>query len=290
MLLPSVVSGTRCSIAAIIAQLQSPGCYGNKSCAIVNRHRKAASAGVAIRSNVSGLTLDCCAKFTPDHDPGLAMMMPRLSLKLLWMLENTSLSKLLPPLRRDTLPADTAALAQFLIGKIVVRALPCGLASGRIVETEAYLAGDEASHGFRGMTARNSVLFGPPGYAYVYLNYGVYFALNVSGGAVGVGEGVLIRAAEPVMGIDTMMLHRGEVPRRDLMRGPGRLAKALNIDRSLNGTDLCEAGPLWLSGDGHDPQGFGVSTRIGISRDAHRPLRFFLKASPYVSGPASLNR
>ncbi len=205
------------------------------------------------------------------------------------MLENTALPDMLPPLSRDTLPADTAALAQFLIGKIVVRALPSGLASGRIVETEAYLTGDRASHSFRGMTARNSVMFGPAGYAYVYLNYGVYFALNVSSGAAGVGEGVLIRAAEPVLGIDAMMVFRGEIRRRDLMRGPGRLAKALNIDRSLNGTDLCEAGPLWLSGGGHEPQEFGVSTRIGISRDAHRPLRFFLKGSPYVSGPASLN-
>ncbi len=205
------------------------------------------------------------------------------------MPEKTALPDMLPPLNRDTLPADTAKLAQFLIGKIVVRALPSGLASGRIVETEAYLAGDEASHSFRGRTARNSVMFGPPGYAYIYLAYGVYYALNVSSGAVGAGEGVLIRAAEPVSGIDAMMLHRGDVPRRDLMRGPGRLAKALNIGRSLNGTDLCAAGPLRLSGDGHEPQEFGVSTRIGISRDAPRPLRFFLKGSPYVSGPASLN-
>jgi len=197
---------------------------------------------------------------------------------------------MLTPLSRDALPADTAALAQFLIGKLIVRALPSGLASGRIVETEAYLAGDEASHSFRGMTARNSVMFGPPGYAYVYLAYGVYFALNVSSGPAGSGEGVLIRAAEPVLGLDAMMQYRGEVPRRDLMRGPGRLAKALNIDRSFNGADLCEAGLLWLSCDGQEANEFGVSTRIGISRDAHRPLRFFLKGSPYVSGPASLNR
>jgi len=206
------------------------------------------------------------------------------------MLEKTALWNMLPPLSRDTLPADTAALARFLIGKLVVRALPAGLASGRIVETEAYLAGDEASHSFRGRTARNSVMFGPPGYAYVYLAYGVYFALNVSSGAVGAGEGVLIRAAEPIFGLDAMMRFRGEVPRRDLMRGPGRLAMARNIDRRFNGTDLCETGALWLSRDGQEVKEFGVSTRIGISRDAHRPLRFFLKGSPYVSGPASLNR
>jgi DNA-3-methyladenine glycosylase len=87
-----------------------------------------------------------------------------------------------------------------------------------------------------------------------------------------------------------MMHYRGEVPRRDLMRGPGRLAKALNIDLSLNGTDLCAVGPLWLSADGHQAREAGVSKRIGISRDAHRPLRFFLKGNPCVSGPASLNR
>jgi DNA-3-methyladenine glycosylase len=92
------------------------------------------------------------------------------------------------------------------------------------------------------------------------------------------------------LGIDAMTRYRGVVPQRDLMRGPGRLAKALDIDRSLDGTDLCASGPLWLSCDGYEPQEYGVSTRIGISRDAHRPLRFFLKGSRYVSGPAALNR
>jgi DNA-3-methyladenine glycosylase len=205
------------------------------------------------------------------------------------MAQHTALPEL-PPLARQALPVDTPALARFLIGKMVVRALPEGLAAGRIVETEAYLTGDEASHTFRGKTARNGVMFGPPGYAYVYFTYGMYYALNVSSGAAGVGEGVLIRAAEPVLGIDAMRQYRGDVPRRDLMRGPGRLAKALNIDLSLNGADLCAVGPLWLSSDGHKAREAGVSTRIGISRDAHRPLRFFVKESPYVSGPASLNR
>ena len=133
-------------------------------------------------------------------------------------------------------------------------------------------------------------MFGPKGYAYVYLIYGMYFALNVSGAAEGVGEAVLIRAAEPVLGLDLMAHYRGGVPERDLMRGPGRLAKALDIDRGLDGVDLCAPGPLWLSRDGHEPQEPGVSTRIGITRDAHRPLRFFVKGSRYVSGPASLNR
>jgi DNA-3-methyladenine glycosylase len=195
-----------------------------------------------------------------------------------------------PPLDREALPRDTAELARFLIGKLVVRALPGGLASGRIVETEAYLAHDRASHGFRGMTAHNKVMFGPRGYAYVYLAYGVSFMLNVSSAAEGVGEGVLIRAAEPVTGRALMTQNRGAVSERDLMRGPGRLAKALDIGRGLNGTDLCAAGPLWLASDGHERQPIGVSVRIGITQDAELPLRFFVLGSPFVSGPASLNR
>ncbi len=206
------------------------------------------------------------------------------------MNKHTTIANGLAPLARERLPGDTEELARFLIGKLVVRALPGGLAAGRIVETEAYLSGDEASHAFRGKTARNGVMFGPKGYAYVYLIYGMYYALNVSGGADGVGEAVLIRACEPVLGLDAMRHCRGEVPERDLMRGPGRLTKALDIDRGLDGADLCARGPLWLSCDGHEPPECAISTRIGITRDAHRPLRFFVKGSRYVSGPASLNR
>ena len=154
------------------------------------------------------------------------------------------------PLRRASLPEDTVELARFLIGKLVVRALPSGLAAGRIAETEAYLAGDEASHGYRGMTARNKTMFGPKGYAYVYFVYGMYFALNVSGAAEGVGEAVLIRAAEPVAGACLMARYRTHAAERDLMRGPGRLAMAMDIGRSLDGMDFCAAGPLWLSCDG----------------------------------------
>jgi DNA-3-methyladenine glycosylase len=193
-------------------------------------------------------------------------------------------------LSRDALPEDTAEMARFLLGKLVVRALPGGLAAGRIVETEAYLTGDGASHSFRGITARNKVMFGPRGYAYVYLAYGASFMLNVTSAAEGVGEAVLIRAAEPVTGQRLMTQNRGAVPARDLMRGPGRLAKALDIDRRLDGIDLCAAGPLWLAADSYEPQPIGVSVRIGITRDAERPLRFFVMGSPFVSGPAFLNR
>jgi DNA-3-methyladenine glycosylase len=193
------------------------------------------------------------------------------------------------PIDRAALPMDTAALARFLIGKLVVRAFPDMLATARIVETEAYLTGDEASHGFRGPTSRNKVMFGPRGFAYVYLAYGVSFMLNVSSAETGVGEAVLIRAAEPVAGLETMRRCRGDVLTRDLLRGPGRLAKGLDIDRSLDGIDLCATGSLWLTSDGETPGDIGVSVRIGITKDAMRPLRFFLKGSKFVSGPASLN-
>jgi len=194
-----------------------------------------------------------------------------------------------PPLRRAELPVDTVALARYLIGKIVVRSLPEGIVSGRIVETEAYIVGDAAGHGYRGMTPRNRSLFLSHGHAYVYLAYGISYMLNVSSGPPGVGTGVLIRALEPLDGIPIMQMNRGVESLRDLARGPGRLAQALWIDRALDGLDLCRKGPLWLSHDDTKGGKIGRSVRIGISRDAQRLLRFYLRGSPFVSGPKSLN-
>ncbi|WP_181173605.1 DNA-3-methyladenine glycosylase [Mesorhizobium sp. B2-3-12] len=193
-------------------------------------------------------------------------------------------------LAREELPHDTAALARHLIGKLVVRDLPEGRVSGRIVETEAYVVGDAAGHGFRGMTARNRSMFLERGHAYVYLAYGISFMLNVSSEAPGIGTGVLIRALEPLEGIPIMRLNRGVERLRDLTRGPGRLAAALRIDRSLDGLDLCQRGPLWLADDGHYAGEIGQSTRIGISKDAERLLRFHVRKNPFISGPGSLNR
>ena len=193
------------------------------------------------------------------------------------------------PLTRPELPDDTASLARTLIGKIVVRELPEGIASGRIVETEAYVAGDAAGHGYRGMTPRNRSLFLEPGHAYVYLAYGVSYMLNVSSELPGIGTGVLIRALEPLEGVAIMRLNRGIERLRDLARGPGRLAQALRIDRSLDGIDLCREGPLWLARDDFEAGEIGQSVRIGISKDASRLLRFYVRKSPFVSGPASLN-
>jgi DNA-3-methyladenine glycosylase len=194
-----------------------------------------------------------------------------------------------PPLARAALPIDTASLARYMIGKVVVRELPEGLASGRIVETEAYIIGDAAGHGYRGMTPRNRSLFLERGHAYVYLAYGVSYMLNVSSESPGIGAGVLIRALEPLEGVPIMQQNRGVERVRDLARGPGRLAAALRIDRSLDGLDLCQQGPIWLAQGDREPGEIGQSVRIGISRDADRPLRFYVRGSPFVSGPKSLN-
>jgi DNA-3-methyladenine glycosylase len=193
------------------------------------------------------------------------------------------------PLARAELPIDTVSLARFLLGKVLVRELPEGVASGRIVETEAYVVGDAAGHAYRGMTPRNRSLFLERGHAYVYLAYGISYMLNVSTEMPGIGAGILIRALEPLEGISIMRRNRGIERFRDLVRGPGRLTAALRVDRRLDGLDLCGEGPLWLGRDGREPGEIGQSVRIGVSRDVNRLLRFYLRDSPFVSGPRSLN-
>jgi len=193
------------------------------------------------------------------------------------------------PLSRSELPIDTVALARHLIGKILVRKLSEGVATGRIVETEAYVVGDAAGHAYRGMTPHNRSLFLERGHAYVYLAYGSSYMLNVSSELPGVGAGVLIRALEPLEGVPIMRLNRGSERLRDLARGPGRLAAALRIDRRLDGADLCREGSLWLERGDPEPGEIGQSIRIGITKEASRLLRFYLRGSAFVSGPTSLN-
>jgi DNA-3-methyladenine glycosylase len=200
-------------------------------------------------------------------------------------------------LRRSDLPVGTVALACYLVGKIIVRELPGGRVAGRIVETEAYPPRDPAAHHFRGPTPRNRSMFLRRGHAYVYFTYGNHFMLNVSSESPNVGGGVLIRALEPLEGVDQMQIHRGTTRLLDLTRGPGRLASALQIDRSVDGVDLCAPGVLWLgtfassrrrAAEAAQENGVGVSVRIGISRAAERLLRFYERGNPFVSGPASL--
>jgi DNA-3-methyladenine glycosylase len=187
-------------------------------------------------------------------------------------------------LRRAELPADTVDLARYLIGKVVVHDTDSGRLSGRIVETEAYPVGDAAGHAFRGKTLRNRPLYLERGHAYVYLNYGISFLLNVTSELAGVGAGVLLRAIEPLQGIELMAASSRPTRPADLGRGPGRLTKALRVDLGQDGADLCTAGPLWLAATA---QGIGAicrSVRIGITRDADRLLRFYEVGNSHVSG------
>lgn len=200
------------------------------------------------------------------------------------------------------------ALARFLIGKVVVRELNKRRISGRIVEVEAYPTGDPAAHHYIGPTPRNQSMFLERGHAYVYFSYGNHFMLNVSAEVPGVGGGVLIRALEPLEGVAQMQRRRNKKKLRELTSGPGRLAAALQINRALDGVDLCAPGPLWLgvliepgaarrveapsvtpAGAGLAPgPSVGASVRIGISRAAHRLLRFYERGNPFVSGPLRL--
>jgi DNA-3-methyladenine glycosylase len=192
-------------------------------------------------------------------------------------------------LSRAGLPVDTAELARYLIGKTIVRKVGRSRIVGRIVETEAYPPGDSSGHAYRGQTASNRSLFLGTGFAYVYFTYGMHYMLNVSAEEPGVGAGVLFRALEPREGINLMERHRMTDKVMDLARGPGRLAAALQIDRRLDGVDLCADGPLWLGAAVREPVHIGASTRIGITREVGRLLRFFEVGNPFVSGPKSLS-
>src|SRR5579863_10381556 len=150
-----------------------------------------------------------------------------------------------------------------------------GRLSGRIVETEAYPVGDSAGHAFRGETRRNRSLFLGPGHAYVYFTYGSSFMLNVTSEAAGVGAGVLLRALEPIEGIDRMQHLRGGAGLLDLARGPGRLAQAMQIDFTQDGLDLCTNGPLRLAIGPPKTGAIGKSVRIGLTRNVDRKLRFY---------------
>ena len=183
------------------------------------------------------------------------------------------------------------ALARWLIGKQLVRRLDGVVMSGRIVETEAYLADDAASHSFRGPTPRNRSMFAERGHAYVYRIYGMWFCFNVSAGPEGHGAAVLIRALEPERGLEAMMSLRGKAEPLNATRGPGRLCVALGIGPDLDGVDLCaENGALWLADAEAPAPNILVTKRIGITKAADAALRFCEQGSLFLSGPASLRR
>jgi DNA-3-methyladenine glycosylase len=191
-------------------------------------------------------------------------------------------------LRRSELPPDTINLARFLIGRVVVHDLPAGRLCGRIVETEAYPPGDPAGHHFRGPTPRIRSMYLTPGHAYIFFNYGAHFMLNVVSEPAGIAAAILIRALEPLEGIELMQRHRETTRLLDLTRGPGRLAAALQIDRRHDGLDLCAPGSLWLGETSHPIGPIGKTVRIGITRAADQILRFYERGNPFVSGPKRL--
>src|SRR5215470_10678526 len=191
-------------------------------------------------------------------------------------------------IRRSELPEQTVELSRFLIGKVVVHELPAGRVSGRIVETEAYPPGDPAGHHFPGPTARIRSMYLAPGHVYVFFNYGAHFMLNVVSERPETAAAILIRALEPLEGIEIMQRHRKTTELLDLTRGPGRLAQALQIDRRHDGVDLCANEKLWLGAIDYPVARIGKSVRIGITRAADKLLRFFERGNPFVSGPKQL--
>lgn len=187
------------------------------------------------------------------------------------------------------LPRDSESLARYLIGKVLVSDAGGERTAGRIVEVEAYLTGDPASHAFRGMTRRNAAMFTERGHAYVYRIYGTSWCLNVSSQDAGVGEAILVRALEPLEGIATMRLRRAGATDRNLLRGPGRICEALGIDGSADGMDVCALRATIRLYDDRVRPTIGISTRIGLTRANERELRFYARGSAWLSGRAALS-
>lgn len=186
---------------------------------------------------------------------------------------------------RRALPIQTVALSRFLLGKVLVRETREGRIAGRIVETEAYPPGDPTGYARPGLTTSNAPLFAARGHAYVRMVYGSCLTLNLAAEEEGVGAAVLIRALEPVAGIDLMLRNRPGSRLRDLARGPGRVCAALGIGRELSGVDLTRSPALWLEGVARRAVDIQVTTRIGLSRDQHLRRRFIERGSPFVSVP-----
>ncbi len=189
-------------------------------------------------------------------------------------------------LPREFFDRPSTTVAPELLGCVLWHDSPAGLVAVRLVEVEAYQGPDDpASHAYRGQTARNGVMFGPPGHAYVYFTYGMHFCVNLVCQPQGRAEAVLLRAGEVVEGADLARKRRGGKD-RDLARGPGRLCQALAIDRGLDGADVC--GPDSLLGIGQGPAAAGAyeirtGPRVGISQAADRPWRYWLAGDGHVS-------
>lgn len=191
--------------------------------------------------------------------------------------------KVLP---RSFYKRGTITVAKELLGTYLVTNLPEGRTIGQIVETESYLgATDPAAHSFNGKTKRNAVMFGPAGYAYIYFIYGMYYCINAVTAKAGAGEAVLIRALEPINGIELMQKRRGTKDVTKLCSGPGKLTQAMGITPNLNEADLT-SNVIYIMKKypGKKPE-IVATTRIGIKAGSEHPWRFYIKNSPFISRP-----
>jgi DNA-3-methyladenine glycosylase len=199
------------------------------------------------------------------------------------------------PLSRAFFTPSAAVVATRLLGHWLIRRTDDGYCGGPIVETEAYLQGDPASHGFIGERPRTRIMFGPPGYTYVYFIYGNHYCVNAVCRRPGIAEAVLIRAVEPEFGLEILRANRPDRGDTELTSGPGKLCAAMKIDMTLNGADLCDAkSPLFVARNDalgsfrRSRQPFLTTKRIGITKGADSPLRFCLAGSPHASSSASV--
>ena len=196
------------------------------------------------------------------------------------------------PLPRAFYQRSPLVVARDVLGRVLVHSGGRSRRAGRIVEVEAYRGADDpASHAYRGRTPRNQVMFGPAGHAYIYFTYGMHHCLNLVTGPVDEAEAVLIRAIEPLEGIEEMTRCRRGAPLERLGRGPGCVAEAFGLGRQHDGLDLTK-GPLWIADQPAQREGYRVTRgpRIGISVAQERPWRFFLAGHPFVSGPGASGR
>ncbi|WP_119730757.1 DNA-3-methyladenine glycosylase [Thermomonospora amylolytica] len=189
-------------------------------------------------------------------------------------------------LDRDFFDRPVEEVAPALLGQVFAHRTDEGEVAVRLTEVEAYAGPlDPASHSYRGRTARNAVMWGPPGHAYVYFTYGMHFCVNLVCGPDGTASAVLLRAGEIVAGLDLARSRRPRSTVRDLARGPARLCQALAVDRAHNGLDVCDTGsPLRiLSGDVVDPAGIRTGPRVGVTAAKDVPWRFWIDGDPTVS-------
>ena len=187
-------------------------------------------------------------------------------------------------LQKSFFREPTIEVAKKLLGKFIVSKTPKGVIVGKIVETEAYLQNDPASHSFCGKTNRNSPMFDSAGTSYVYFTYGMYYCFNVVTNKKNIGEAVLIRAIEPIRGIELIKKNRKVPKNKDLTNGPAKLTLALGINKNFNGINLLdEKSPLKLMKDKVENFEIIETKRIGISKGCKMPYRFYIKGSKWIS-------